>query len=213
MELLTRNEKMMKMKDLRTFNFGIPALKSRAGFVTCPSAGLCALGCYARQGWYTHRDVVVEAHEARLALTQELKFETEMKKAITKKGAERVRVHDSGDFYSAEYLQVWLSIMKYHRNVKFYAYTKRVEMLKSYARHEQLPKNFTVIYSYGGKEDHLIEPWHDRHCRVFENLKDLKAAGYKDASSDDTVALRYLKVGIVYHGQRSYENTNWGQVK
>jgi hypothetical protein len=35
-----------------------------------------------------------------------------------------VRIHDSGDFFSDEYTQAWLRVMRARPTVLFYAYTK-----------------------------------------------------------------------------------------
>lgn len=207
---LARNEKMMKMKDLRTFNWGIPALRSRAGFLTCPNAGACAAGCFARAGWYTVRKVVMDAYDRRLALSQTPHFEEVLGYEIRVRRVERLRIHDGGDFYSPEYLRRWLTIVRAHPHVRFYTYTKMVSLLKSV----DLPANLAVVYSYGGKEDHLILPT-DRHCRVFETHEELELAGYADASESDAVAAEGPNhlIGIVFHGQRKWRNTAWSKVK
>jgi hypothetical protein len=197
---------MMKMKDLRTFNFGIPAFRSKSGFTTCPQAGVCASGCFARGGWYTHRPVVKDKYEWRLELARSTKFEETINKEIKELRVGRLRWNDSGDFFDQEYLQKCISVMEANPAVRFYAYTKMVSLLRSVS----LPSNFTVVYSYGGKEDHLIKET-DRHCRVFETHEELEAAGYADASDNDAVAAEgpNHKVAIVYHGQRHYKNTLW----
>jgi hypothetical protein len=89
---------------------------------------------------------------------------------------------------------------------EFYAYTKMVRMVKSV----ELPPNFTVIFSYGGDEDHLIDQHNDRHAIVFEDVFTLLNAGYKNCSENDDDALGPEKrIGLVYHGQRNFENTGF----
>lgn len=207
MQLLTQNSKIKKSKK-RTFNFGIPAYQSTMGLKTCPNAGACAKGCYALAGAYRFSNVA-RTFEARLALTQSNAFIDAMLKEIDNKRAERIRIHDSGDFYSEEYLHRWLKIIKARPNVEFYAYTKMVSMLKFH----DLPKNFTVIFSFGGTQDKLIDVTKDRHSLVFESLEDLIRAGYSDASNQDDVALGVNpKIGLIYHGTKNIENTNWSKV-
>ena len=128
MYLLTRNSKIKK-SEKRTFNFGIPAYKSASGMFTCPNAGACAKGCYALAGAYRFSNVA-QAFERRLAVTQSNEFIDLMLKEIDANRAERIRIHDSGDFYSEEYLQRWLTIMRARPNVEFYAYTKMITMFK-----------------------------------------------------------------------------------
>ena len=209
MQLLTQNSKIKKSKK-RTFNFGIPAYKSANGMFTCPNAGACAKGCYALAGAYRFSNVA-RTFEARLALTQSNEFIDAMLKEIDDKRAERIRIHDSGDFYSEEYLDKWISIMQARPNVEFYAYTKMVSMFKRRAK--DLPKNFKLVFSFGGTEDKLIDVTNDRHSLVFESLEDLKRAGYADASNQDDIALgKNPRIGLVYHGTKNIENTNWSKV-
>jgi hypothetical protein len=209
MQLLTRNSKIRK-SEKRTFNFGIPAYQSTTGLKTCPNAGACAKGCYALAGAYRFSNVA-QAFERRLAVTQSNEFIDLMLKEIDANRAERIRIHDSGDFYSEEYLQRWLKIMRARPHVEFYAYTKMITMFKFHAPY--LPKNFTVIYSFGGTQDRLIDVKRDRHSLVFETHEDLIRAGYADASNQDDIALEdNPRIGLVYHGTKNIENTNWSKV-
>ena len=206
---LVRNSKIKKSAK-RTFNFGIPAYLSSTGLKTCPNAGACAKGCYALAGAYRFSNVA-QAFERRLKATLTDEFIPAMLADIDKQRAERVRIHDSGDFYDEAYLDRWLEIIQARPNVEFYAYTKMVSLFKK--RADDLPKNFTVIYSYGGTEDKLIDVETDRHSLVFETIEQLQACGYADASNQDDVALgKNPKIGLVYHGTKNIENTNWTKV-
>ncbi|NBW11475.1 MAG: hypothetical protein EBR82_25940 [Caulobacteraceae bacterium] len=206
---LVRNSKIKK-SEKRTFNFGIPAYQSSTGLKTCPNAGACAKGCYALAGAYRFSNVA-QAFERRLTATQDDSFVHLMLQDIDRQRAERIRIHDSGDFYNEEYLDRWIRIMRARPEVEFYAYTKMVSLFKR--RSQDLPKNFTVIYSFGGTEDRLIDVTKDRHSLVFESVAQLKACGYSDASKQDDVALgKNPKIGLVYHGTKNIENTNWTKV-
>ena len=206
---LVRNSKIKKSAK-RTFNFGIPAYLSSTGLKTCPNAGACAKGCYALAGAYRFSNVA-QAFERRLKATLSDEFIEQMLADIDKQRAERIRIHDSGDFYDEAYLDRWLSIIRARPNVEFYAYTKMVSLFNR--RKADLPANFTVIYSFGGTEDKLINVETDRHSLVFTSLRQLKACGYADASNQDDVALgKNPRIGLVYHGTKNIENTNWEKV-
>ena len=222
MELLTQNGKMKKSSQngITVVNWTIPAFQSSTGLRTCPNAGLCAKGCYARSGTYRFSNVA-KAHEAKLALTQTDTFVSEMiaeiNRWLSKKSTTslKVRIHDAGDFYSVEYLDKWLQIMQAFQTdtrVSFYAYTKQVEMFKSLT--QAIPSNFRLIFSFGGRQDALIDIENDFHSRVFESIQALEAAGYQNGTDDDMVAAMDScpKVGLVYHGAKSYENTVWNKV-
>jgi hypothetical protein len=224
MKLLVQNTKMKKssINGMTVVNWTIPAFMSSTGLKTCPNAGMCAGGCYARSGTYAFGNVK-SAHEAKLALTQLDSFSSEMIAEIDtwlkKKSVKhlKIRIHDAGDFYSAEYLNKWLSIMTHFikdSRVSFYAYTKQVAMFKQFKALLLIPNTFTVIYSFGGKQDASINAETDRHARVFESLDELQAAGYSDGTENDLVAASGTsnKIGLVYHGAKNYTNTAWNKV-
>jgi hypothetical protein len=214
MQLLTQNAKMKRSEKsgMRLFNFGIPAFLSSTGLKTCPMAKDCVKGCYARQGAYLWGNVK-NAYEERLALTLTDNFVPNMVLAIklkSRKGMKLViRIHDSGDFYSREYLEKWIQIMELCPDTYFYAYTKSVALLKQFER--VLPTNFRVIYSLGGREDHLINPLKDFHSKVFNGHATRRKESYVNATDDDMVAAfgKKNKLGLVYHGARNFNNTGW----
>jgi hypothetical protein len=219
--LLTQNGKMKKSSQngITNVNWTIPAFQSSTGLKTCPNAGLCSIGCYARSGAYMFSNVK-RAHEAKLALTQSDTFvgliiadiDLWLKKRNTKHL--KVRIHDAGDFYSVSYLDKWVKIMNHFETdsrVSFYAYTKQVELFKT---SKGIPSNFTVIFSQGGKQDHLIDITKDRHARVFQTIEALESAGYQNGTEDDMVAAcgKSNKIGLVFHHAKSWENTAWDKV-
>lgn len=223
MGLLTQNAKMKKSSQngITVVNWTIPAFRSKTGLATCPNAGACAAGCYARMGAYVWGNVQA-AHEKKLELTQSDTFISEMVSEIESWLAKRtvknlkVRIHDAGDFYSIDYLNRWIAVMSHFATdsrVSFYAYTKQVELFQSEAT--RIPQNFTVIFSFGGKQDAKINLETERHARVFESLDALQAAGYVDGTEDDMIAAIGVsnKIGLVYHGSKSYTNTAWNKVK
>lgn len=209
--LLSQNSKMKKSSDSKyiIYNFTLPAVK------TCPSALACKKGCYATQGTYNFSNVKAK-HEQNYRISQALNFIDLMDaevKALYAKAEKRgkklvIRIHDSGDFYDMNYINKWLKIMELNSNVLFYAYTKQIKIMQTI----ELPLNFTTIASFGGVFDHLISNW-SRHAKVFESLGELEAAGYIDASHDDTIAFLSLnpKIGLIYHGAKSYTKTDWSK--
>ena len=166
------------------FVWSIPALNARlsdgSNFVTCPNAGICAKLCYARSGTFNFSNVRA-AHlrnlEATLGDLEGWRDEVieELRHKRFRDG-KAVRIHDAGDFYSAAYLAAWLDIATITPDVMFYAYTKEVELVKGIGA---LPSNFAILFSKGGKQDHLIEPG-DRHAEVFPDKESLIEAGYMD---------------------------------
>ena len=125
-----------------------------------------------------------------------------MNKEIIKKKCTHVRIHDSGDFYSIKYLLKWLQIAKDNSKVIFYAYTKSISFFKVSLKKMgiKLPNNFKVIFSFGSKQDNLINTKKDRHALIFNNIKELINKSYINASENDLNAITKNKnVGLVYH--------------
>jgi hypothetical protein len=190
-ELFTRNSKLKKAS-FYTVNFGIPALK------TCPMAKECGAFCYANKGAYNW-PIVKKAYEYRYQETLKNDFpQVAVSILRKKKKLEKVRIHDSGDFYNKEYLYKWFKIAESMPNKEFYAYTKQVKMLKDNWKNK--PKNLTIIFSIGGKQDNLIDLENDRHSKIFKTLDELLKSGYIDTSKDDSNAIgTNKKVGLVIH--------------
>lgn len=103
-------------------------------------------------------------------------------------GAACVRIHDSGDFFSEDYLRAWMSIAAQTPSVLFYAYTKEVALLKRVAA-GMAPPNFLWCYSLGGRQDHLIDKTRDYHADVFPNADAISAAGYFSQDAHDLLCV------------------------
>lgn len=199
-KLLTQNSKMKKAT-MKTFNFGITAYYSeRYKMLTCPKAKDCIALCYARQGTYNFKGVK-NAYENRLGITLQDNFSYLMINEIKDKKAKVIRIHDSGDFYSREYLHKWVKVINALPDVNFYAYTKSYDLFDNL----KLPDNFIVIFSKGSSLELDLK---NRHAIVFDSKESLLEAGYADASEDDTEAWSNSsnKIGLIYHGNKKTNN-------
>jgi hypothetical protein len=184
--------------NVRVFNFGIPAYKTKKGKITCPFADGCIKFCYAQKGAYIWKNVF-PAFEKRYEISKQHDFPQIMTDEIIKKKADYVRVHDSGDFYSRDYTKKWIKIAKMNPEVRFYAYTNSVEMVKKL----KFPKNWDIIFSDSGKQIDLIDKEVDRHTKIFHNHTELISLGYTNCSENDLMATKWFnntnKVGLIYH--------------
>jgi hypothetical protein len=166
-------------------------------FNACPAAGACAQPCYARKGTYRFSNVRAAHLRNLMFVLEDLSgWESQLRAELADArfvGA-YVRIHDAGDFFSDEYLAAWLRVIKDHPGTHFYAYTKEVRRFKALPAR---PGNMTVIYSWGGRYDHMIEDT-DRQADVFPTLAALEAAGFTDQADSDLLAIHGPhKVGIV----------------
>jgi hypothetical protein len=217
--MLTQNS---ELREIGVFNWTLPAwvvqLSDGTTFNACPSAGVCAKLCYARNGTYLFpkvraahvrnlERVLDDLDGWRAAMTSELRRKryraTGKPRELTKPdgvqldpwmhdwymhGGRAVRVHDAGDFFSDEYLRAWLQVARDIPDVLFYAYTKEVRRFRSIADVEA-PPNFRWLFSLGGKEDHLIDRDRDRHADVFPDVAAINAAGYVSQDASDLYAI------------------------
>ncbi|SFF74701.1 hypothetical protein SAMN05216251_12720 [Actinacidiphila alni] len=189
--LLRQNNKDLSRD--RIWVWSLPAwvvsIPGRGNINVCPSAGVCARLCYARTGTYRFSNVRA-AHLRNLELTFDLPlFEQCMRAELQHPRYHNghVRLHDAGDFYSREYALAWLRIARSAPQVHLYAYTKEVALFKDLPP-GSLPPNLDIVFSFGGRDDHRIEPG-DRAADVFHNRQAIDAAGYFDQAASDLLAV------------------------
>jgi hypothetical protein len=216
MPLLTQNR---ELKPHNIWNWTIPAWFTRRTdgtlFKTCPSAGICAKLCYARNGTYLFRNVqaahnrnlelvLTDIAEWRRLMYGELKTRMKPKPRALPEGVSAldldafmaswvmsglpaVRIHDAGDFFAPWYLTLWLEVAADHPHLLFYAYTKEVAMFREQAAHG-FPDNFRYLFSTGGTQDASLT-LDDRHADVFPTREALDRSGYRSQDSCDLLAI------------------------
>jgi hypothetical protein len=199
------NEKLNKDNGgvYRILGFGIPAdydfqLNGEKAN-TCPGALACRAVCFAKQGRYGMQNVKdARMHNLMLSLSADF---VDMAIADLKRfrKVNTVRVHDSGDFYNAEYYAKWCDIAKAMPHLTFYAYTKTINM----DLWGNKPDNLIITQSLGGKHDNLVN-LNMPHSRIFADDAARVNAGYVDGNVNDVPAIEgIVRIGLVYHGQRN----------
>lgn len=187
-------------------SFDIPEYKDNEGNFTCPMAGVCAEYCYASKGFFKVYDSVSKGQHERLELTKSDEFVDRITEELNrgKKTIKYVRIHSSGDMYSKAYLNKWFEIAKRNPNVRFYAYSKSLHLfLDKEGNYIDIPNNFDVTFSYGGKLDHRINKELHKHSEIFKTKEELIEAGYVDASEYDLYCTKWFSasrmIGLVFH--------------
>lgn len=198
------NEKLEKTSGgaYRVLGFGIPADFNFEGGNTCPAALVCRGVCYAKQGRY----VMSSVRDARMHnLRSYLDHGSASFVALAIMDLQRlstrynvVRLHDSGDFFSQDYLDAWCEIASAFPDVIFYAYTKSLHL-----NHDNLPENLRITQSLGGRYDARLDLSRS-HSRIFSSHDARKAAGYVDGNVSDLPAIEgTVRIGLVYHGSKN----------
>lgn len=187
-----------KLKKDAIASFSLPA------GITCPGAGQCHSEkfCYAQNGNYSRTNVL------KMQISNWLSSQTDSFIPIMTDRIARLagrinflRIHDSGDFYSQEYVSKWVSIIENtsHFGILFYAYTKSFAFLDLNPLWNS--EGMNLIQSTGSKDDHKID-YSKPHAKIFSSLDELKKSGYQDASNSDMPAATGHKlIGLVVHGQ------------
>lgn len=205
-QILTQNAKMkttmQQNPEYVFYNVSMPA------GTTCPFKGKCVQGCYARSGRQAMPNTV-RAYQENLDMYNEGSFFPQLSeeldgaivKALIHGRNVKVRLHDSGDFFSYRYLRDWLGFMEFYPSVQFYAYTKSIPFMERAKKEGLIPRNFTYVYSYGGACDMMIDPLNDRHAVVITS--NVIPSGYTDGSHDDVFASMpdVKRIALTFHGQ------------
>lgn len=224
MKLFTQNQ---YMKQSGLFNWTLPAhnvtLDDGTRFNVCPNANVCGAFCYAKTGMFMFPNVK-KSHMEKLDLV--LNHRAKWKQMVMdelklkKYDGKTIRIHDAGDFFSIEYTLDWMEIIRANPHVFFYAYTKQIDIFKFEITDH--PENFVVIYSFGGKLDHLIDVDVDRHSDVFTDYAKLVDANYNDVSNDDSLAAKHPnhRVGLyvnniphVFKKMKHKSFSQWSKIK
>ena len=112
------------------------------------------------------------------------------------KKATIIRVHVAGDFFSQAYFMAWMEVAKKRTDIIFYAYTKSIGYWVNQLGN--IPSNFKLNASYGGKQDSLIEQYNLKSVKVVYTVEQ---AGDMVIDHDDTSAFSQDKsFCLLLHG-------------
>lgn len=108
------------------------------------------------------------------------------------------RMHASGDFFSQAYFDAWVLVAKQNPNIVFYGYTKALPFLVS--RMDNLPENFRLVASRGGKFDFMIEKYRLQSVTVVFSVKEAEERGLQ-IDHDDVLCWKQKKsFALLLHG-------------
>lgn len=142
------NMKLVPTKEVNFFIWNIPAK------LTCPnSTAHCRKECYAVKSEKRFPETVLKARHDNWEMSKLPTFVDDMVYFILKglknqrKPKLIVRIHESGDFYSQEYADKWMEIIRKvnsqcpdNKEITFIAYTKSFSFFDG----KELPKNFAL---------------------------------------------------------------------
>ena len=121
------------------------------------------------------------------------------------KKVELVRIHESGDFYSPEYIKAWMAVAVSNPDLKFYAYTKSLHHFITVSDAGiVIPSNVFITASKGGRFDHLIEANRDlfpRYSVVVKNQDEADTLGL-EIDHDESHCFGDKPFALLVHGMQ-----------
>ena len=126
----------------------IPSFSLPSG-ITCSEQArqTCHFDCYYRRHCERFKKVCSNGAENYAACKNSLwEVEGYLNWYFDNPNAPRLfRIHVGGDFFSLDYLKMWLRVVEKHPDTRFLAFTKRFDLLAQL--NEILPNNFSLILS------------------------------------------------------------------
>ncbi len=120
------------------FDFSLPPVAS------CPDSTECALTCYAVKSYKLYKTAEKSWNDNfKLVINDLDAFKTMVINQLSKGKIKSLRIHASGDFYTMDYLNAWLEIIKQYPEISFFAYTKAFQGAEL-----QKPSNLNIIDSF-----------------------------------------------------------------
>ena len=118
---------------------------------------------------------------------------------VNRKGLGRIiRIHVAGDFFNQKYFDAWLTVAKNNPDRIFYAYTKSLQYWVN--RISEIPTNFKLNASRGGKLDHLIKDYNLKYAEVVFSEQEAIDKGL-EIDHDDSHAYDYNhSFALLLHG-------------
>lgn len=120
-----------------------------------------------------------------------------------------VRIHVGGDFFSKNYMFAWMLLASRHTDRLFYAYTKSLRYWIDIINAYEIPDNFVLTASYGGRDDHLISEYNLRYSQVVFSEKEAEDLGLEIDHDDSHAARPSLKnqsFALLIHGTQPKES-------
>lgn len=109
-----------------------------------------------------------------------------------------IRIHVAGDFYAQAYFDAWLEVAKRNPSKTFYAYTKSLNFWV--ARLNEIPSNFKLNASRGGRNDELIAKHGLKFAEVVFSEAQAVEKGLLIDHDDSLAFLQNCSFALLLHG-------------
>lgn len=113
---------------------------------TCAKNLSCRKYCYAKKAEVAY-PTVLPCRTNNFFASLEESFVSVVVATLKKRKVQITRLHESGDFYSVDYVLKWFAICKALPEHKFYVYTKQRDIVVDACKRQSKPSNLTLILS------------------------------------------------------------------
>lgn len=123
--------------------------------------------------------------------------------------AEIIRIHVGGDYQKQSHFDAWVAVCRNHQTKLFYSYTKSIPFWV--ARLDEIPENYFLTASYGGRFDAAIEKHGLKSALVVGSEEEAALRGLDIDYTDEHACLpEYAGVSfaLLIHGIQSPKT--WG---
>jgi len=112
---------------------------------------------------------------------------------------DKIRIHQDGDFWSADYMGAWIDVAVRMPERLFYAYTKSIPIWLRLE--DQMPANFVLNASLDGKHDRLVMEKGLRYSKVVFHPEEAQKLGLP-VDHDDSLAMNPMvgEFALLLHG-------------
>ncbi len=109
-----------------------------------------------------------------------------------------IRSHIGGDFFNKSYFLAWMKLANEFKPTQFYAYTKRIDLWLQNL--DQIPSNFELNASRGGRFDHLIDEHNLKSAEVVYSYEEAERKKLELDHDDSHAYLPGKSFGQLIHG-------------
>lgn len=107
-----------------------------------------------------------------------------------------LRIHSSGDFFSHEYFMAWVRIAELRPEITFFGYSKVLDCVNAVK-----PKNFHLVYSFGGALDmHITNEPVVRVVKSVDEAGSLPVVCQSNPADDYEFIVAGKSFAILIHG-------------
>lgn len=127
--------------------------------ITCRDDAPCKKICYAYRGKMCFPNVCGAYHRNyRLWNENPQKFEKQLDALLTFNSLPLLRIFDTGDLPSMEFLLMLCRVMASHKEIKALMFTKKYEIVNEFLYQYSLPDNFVIRFSMWDKNWQVPNP-------------------------------------------------------